>query len=201
MPNETAFEVLGPMAVQVSLPAAIATFVNLGYTPNNERPTFDLDRHYEELGSTEFGDEPEQIIHTGARGLLQFSLSKWADDTFDSLWAVCTPTGTAEGARWHAGEIGSLYVGGASTTSFMFGVKFTPPGTPTAQRPAIIFPSCMMLGPGSVRNFEFGNTGTRLAFSLLVRRSAVIPAGANAGVYAGISPARTHDFAYLVTSA
>lgn len=177
-----AFEVVGPYSVGISAPDDGAnSYTILGYTPNNERPSFEHIMHTEELGSTEYGDEAEQVIYTGSRGILQFSLAKWDETIFDDLMTKIIPKQTGTSAlegQYGAGDIGSLLVSSTKALSFLFGVKFTPVGT-NAGLAIRTFPSCYIEG-SAIRQFDFGNTGTRLSITCQVRRSiatALVPAG------------------------
>ncbi len=162
------YEVVGPNLVEVSRSTDVGAFVELGWTPNGELPSFEREVMTEELGSTELGDEPEQIVYTGQRGLVQFTLAKWDDAVLAIMKALAIPGAVGGDGEGAMGVIGEVFVGINIATSATFSIRFTPLITGRAQR---TYPICWLSGTGAIREVDFGNTGSRQSITANVRRN------------------------------
>lgn len=152
------FNISGPCAVQTDLVLA-DTLVTLGRTDNDDLVAVEYDTRNEIIEANDTGRVPGEIVFVGAIAVVTCTLIKWdtaqADDLRDAALGV-RPSGS-EGV---IGAIGSLWIG----DSKCFKVRIEPD---TAGKTYYEFQRCYLDGPGSVREFDFGNKGRRLAIQFI----------------------------------
>lgn len=162
-------EVFGAMTIQVKT-INLTSWSTIGVTPAREMPDFSEEWLGQEIGSNESGDEPEEIIYTGRRGVLSFILAKIDSTNFPIFVADLSP-GNDTGAETEGqmGVIGSLWIGAAYATGYLFQVRFLSAHSGKV-RGDLQFGGCYMLGPQSMRRFGYGHDHTRYAITCHAKR-------------------------------
>lgn len=150
--------------VQVSGPCLIAwatsgAYSTLGYTTNDDLPAIVTNRHSLPVTTTQYGDQPREIINRGITGRLSLVLVEYDESELADL-LVRTPGATVEG---DAGTIGGRWIGSDfASPSRTFKLRITP--TLSGQR-IYTFPRCY-LDENSHRIFDFGNTPKKIGLDI-----------------------------------
>lgn len=173
------YNVNGPTLVQVCIEptdmAGAGTYVDLGWTPNDELLSFQVEEYGAELTSTDRGDAPAEKVTRGMSAIIPMTLNKWDYSTLQKIQTrFITGTGaTTNEARFASSNIGKLFVGTSSAPLRCIAIRLTPSLSGARQYQF----NLAWLMPEGVRQFNMGNEEKRLG---LVFRA--IPDG-NGDVY------------------
>lgn len=167
------FNVQGPIALRVGIEGANLNDTDiLGYTTNSDLFSVQMQRTSNIAQSTDQGEEPGDIIHTGSTVVVSGVLAKWNAVYSEVLqYLMRAPGSTAEG---QAGRIGQRWIKGfpAGTTN-CFQAELRPASNQVGAY-WYNFPRCY----GDENMFsirEHGNVPKLLAFTFIaIRKGAAV---------------------------
>jgi hypothetical protein len=151
------FQVQGPTALEWSTDDG-STYTQIGFSGNDQLFSVDIEYSNNIITATDTGEEPAEVVYTGAIAVLTCQLVKW--DVAQVALIQVPPGGTGEG---DAGVIGSRWV----TGNHSFGIQFEPV---TAGRDIYTFERCILNGPQAVQFSDFGNKEQVLTMQFLAFR-------------------------------
>lgn len=155
------FHVAGP--TQIFTDAVLDnTLAEIGYTSNDDLPSYDEEVLNNPAESTRLGRVPADLIYLGRIGLLTIVLVEW-DET--ELAALLTTFPTTEGtpAESQLGQVGLRWIGGG--TDFSRQVRITPVVSGQNQ---YLFHRCIPNGGSGFRLFEIGNEPKQVGLQFMV---------------------------------
>jgi len=103
------FQIAGPTVVQVD---TTGTYVNLGFSDNDNLPSIQLTDNHHEVKTVTSGNVPAEIVITGTSARISLALVKWDEAKLELLLAK------QRGAS-NSGTVGRVLVSGG----FTFGIK------------------------------------------------------------------------------
>lgn len=161
------YNVNGPTLVQVNIAPSDrvggGTFIDLGYTPNDELMSFQVEEYGAELTSTDTGDAPAEKVTRGMSAIVPITMNKWDNATLQKIQTrIITGTGgTSNEARFAASNIGKLFVGYSTAPARAIAIRIVPSLTGSIQYQ---FNVAWMM-PDGVRQFNMGNEEKRLGIA------------------------------------
>lgn len=151
------FQVQGPTELQWSVDDG-TNYNSLGFSGNDQLFSVDIEYSNNIITATDTGEEPAEVVYTGAIAVVTCQLVKW--DTTQISAMQIPPGGTAEG---DAGVIGTRWV----TGDHYFWLRFEPT---TASRDRYVFKRCVLNGPQAFQMGEYGNTAETRTLQFLAFR-------------------------------
>lgn len=150
-----AYDVQGPCKVQWN------GTTDLGYVPPDVLIEHTEQIFQRELKSDQYGDETEEIIHTGAQCLVQMTLVKYDRTQLEALKKKARAGASTVGA---AGTVGALLVSGGHVFSLVVAPLRTGKKTRTYGR-------CYLPQDG-LREFDWGTEALKVGLSVIALRDA-----------------------------
>lgn len=155
------FQVCGPCLIRTDVDSD-GTLASLGYTSNDDLPSYDEEIFNRPLTSTRHGDTIVDLVYRGRTALLSFVLVEWEEDIVESIqeeWpgaSVASELGQV-GLRWRAE--------GAGETDYSFQVEIVPA---IVGQFSYLFHHCIPNGAGGFRMFDFGNQEKQIGLQFIV---------------------------------
>jgi len=148
----TAFEVTGPHTIQMK--AAGGSYVTVGRGDNDDLFRIESEYQYVDIFTNEFGTMPAEVIRTGAKATVSFSLVLIDRTNFESVIAAID--GGTSGTYAYP-KVGSVLKPGI-TGDTTFSVKLLPDSTAAGQKTVEVF-RCRLL---ALNHTDFGNKANRI---------------------------------------
>ena len=162
------FNVDGPIQIEASFDDGTG-YVNLGHTPNDNKPRIESRPLQDIYSSDEEGNEPGAVVNNGEENLLLFTVVKWTPSTVDGIRNLARGLASG-GTNGTAGKIGQELlqpVGGSGNDGLgTFHIRMTPTLVGKTQR---TFKRCMV-PPEGIQEINKGNSVTQIVFAIRVHR-------------------------------
>ena len=158
------FEVFGPCKIQTDAAAADqSTLVDLGFTDDDDLPSYDEEIFNRPLRSSRWADTVVDMVYRGKAALLSFVLVEWENtELIDLLDKMPGAAGTGEG---DLGQPGTRWRAGSPATDHTRTIKILPV---ISGQFFYTFHSCIMNGAGGYRVFDMGNQEKRIGLQFVV---------------------------------
>jgi hypothetical protein len=149
----TAFEVTGPHTIQMK--AAGGSYATVGRGDNDDLFRIESEYQYVDIFTNEFGTMPAEVIRTGAKATVSFSLVLIDRTNFETVIAAID--GGQTSGTYAYPKVGSVLKPGI-TGDTTFSVKLLPDSTAAGQKTVEVF-RCRLLG---LNHTDFGNKANRI---------------------------------------
>lgn len=174
------FHVEGPFKIEMLTGASGAAWEELGVAGNDDSFSLTVSQLGRNLVSVTSGDEPEDRVMRGTRGVVTFTCVKWVEATKAKLFI--SPGGTVQG---DANVVGRRLSDDGASGNHWIGFRIIPVDASgndaiSASRPKYTVSRCFFDDGDDASVQDFGNQDTRL----VVQASAVRDSSGNIYAYA-----------------
>ena len=156
------FHVAGPTTIDTDA-TADGTLATLGYTSNDDLPTYDEEIINNPLESTRMGRVPSDLVYLGRVGLLTVVLVEWDEAELANLTETF-PTTEVTPTEGQLGQVGMRW-GVNSVNDFSRQVRITPAIVGQFQ---YLFHVCVPNGGSGFRIFDIGNDPKMVGLQFMV---------------------------------
>ena len=160
----TAFEVTGPHTIQMK--AAGGSYAIVGRGDNDDLFRIESEYQYVDIFTNEFGTMPAEVIRTGAKATVSFSLVLIDRTNFETVIAAID--GGQTSGTYAYPKVGSVLKAGLASGDTTFSVKLVPDSTAAGQKTVEVL-RCRLL---ALNHTDFGNKANRI-----VVRAEALPDG------------------------
>ena len=165
------FEVVGPCTIQTDA-VLDGTLVDLGYTDNDDLPSYDEEIFNRPLTSTRWADTVVDMVYRGKAALLSVVLVEWENlELIDLLDKMPGAAGAGATGESDLGQPGTRWRPGSPETDHTRQIKIKPIIVGQFE---YLFHNCILNGAGGYRVFDLGNQEKRIGLQFIVLPELVL---------------------------